>query len=71
MKNKVWITFQVVQFIIFFCVALFLLMRTIDGHGAIQTTGAKLMSFGIWAVFYGFVLAIEWIVYFMIHRSRK
>jgi hypothetical protein len=60
MKNKDWIVFQIIQFIFFLCVSVFFFTRTVDGHGAIQTLDAKLISFAVWGIFYLGVLAIEW-----------
>lgn len=63
MKKNAWITVQLIQFVIFLCVTLFLFTRNVDGHGAIQTTKAKWISFGVWAVVYIVVLAVEWIIH--------
>jgi len=71
MKNKGWRTFQIIQLIIFLCFCVFLFARTVDGHGSVQTLEVKLISFAIWAAFYLGVLAIEWLIYFIIRRSKK
>lgn len=70
MKHKIWITFQIIQFIFFLCVSIFLFTRTIDGHGAIQTLEAKLISFAVWGITYLVIMAIEWIIYFFVQRTR-
>ena len=70
MKHKIWITFQIIQFIFFLCVSIFLFTRTIDGHGAIQTLEAKLISFAVWGITYLVIMAIEWIIYFFVQRNR-
>ncbi len=70
MKNKIWITFQIIQCLIFLGVSIFLFTRTVDGHGAIQTFEAKFISFVVWGVFFLFVLAIEWLIYFIVQRTR-
>lgn len=71
MINKRWKNFQIIQFTVFLCVSVFLFIRTVDGHGAVQTLEAKLISFAVWAIFYLTVLAIEWIIYFIVQRSEK
>ena len=71
MKSKGWRTFQIIQLIIFLCFCVFLFARTVDGHGSVQTLEVKLISFAIWAAFYLGVLAIEWLIYFIIRRSKK
>ena len=71
MKNKGWRTFQIIQLIIFLCFCVFLFARTVDGHGSVQTLEVKLISFAVWAAFYLGVLAIEWLIYFIIRRSKK
>ena len=71
MINKRWKNFQIIQFTVFLCVSVFLFIRTVDGHGAVQTLDAKLISFTVWAIFYLTVLAIEWIIYFIVQRSKK
>lgn len=70
MVGKSWIIFQIIQFIFFLCFSVFLFMRTIDGHGAVQTLEAKLISFAVWGIFYLGVLAIEWLIYFIVRRAK-
>lgn len=41
MKNKGWILFNGIQFLLFLGFAIFLLLRRVDGHGAIQTFEAN------------------------------
>lgn len=71
MKSKRWVTFQIVQFIVFLCFSVFLFVRPVDGHGAAQTLDAKLISFAVWGIFYLGVLVIDWLVYFAAHHSKK
>jgi hypothetical protein len=71
MKNKGWGVFQIIQLILFLCVSVFLFTRTVDGHGAVQTFGAKLLSFVVWGITYLVILAIEWFIYFITRRSKK
>ena len=71
MKNKGWRIFQIIQLVIFLCFSVFLFARTVDGHGTVQTLEVKLISFAIWAAFYLGVLAIEWLIYFIVRRSKK
>lgn len=70
MVSKNWKTFQIIQFIFFLLVSIFLFIRTVDGHGAVQTLEVKLISFAVWGIFYLGVLAIEWLVYFIVRRSK-
>ena len=70
MVSKSWKTFQIIQFIFFLLVSIFFFIRTVDGHGAVQTLEVKLISFAIWGIFYLGVLAIEWLVYFIVRRSK-
>lgn len=71
MRSKRWGTFQIIQFIIFLCFSVFLFVRPVDGHGAVQTLEVKLISFAFWGIFYLGVLVIEWLVYFAVHHSKK
>ncbi len=71
MKSRDWRIFQIVQFIFFLCVSIFLFTRTADGHGAIQTFDIKLISFGIWLAFYFLVLALEYGIRFIITIRKK
>ena len=70
MASKSWKTFQIVQFVFFLCVSVFLFIRTVDGHGAVQTLEVKLISFAVWGIFYLGVLAIEWLIYFIAQRFK-
>lgn len=71
MKNKGWKILQIIQLIIFLCFSAFLFARTVDGHGTVQTLEVKLISFAIWAAFYLGVLAIEWLIYVIVRRTKK
>lgn len=71
MKNKGWVIYQIIQFIFFLCVSVFLFTRIVDGHGAIQTLDAKLISFAVWGITYLVILVIEWLIYFIVRRSKK
>lgn len=44
--------------------------RTVDGHGAVQTLEAKLISFAVWGIFYLGTLATEWLAYFVVRRFK-
>ena len=70
MVSKSWKTFQIIQFVFFLCVSVFLFTRTVDGHGAVQTLEVKLISFAVWGIFYLGVLAIEWLIYFIALRFK-
>ncbi len=70
MVSKSWKTFQIIQFVFFLCVSVFLFTRTVDGHGAVQTSEVKLISFAVWGIFYLGVLAIEWLTYFIARRFK-
>ena len=70
MVSKSWKTFQIIQFVLFACVRVFLFTRTVDGHGAVQTLEVKLISFAVWGIFYLGVLAIEWLIYFIARRFK-
>ncbi|MGY5200308.1 DUF3923 family protein [Bifidobacterium adolescentis] len=64
-------TFQIIQFILFLCISAFLFIRTVDGHGTVQTLEVKLISFAVWALFYLGVLAIEWLIYCIVRHAKK
>lgn len=71
MVSKSWKIFQIIQFIVFLCVGVFLLTRAVDGHGTVQTLEAKLISFVIWLAFYLFVLAVEYGIRFITVIRKK
>ena len=71
MKNNKWRIFQVVQFILFLVVSVFLFFRKVDGTGAENTADVKLISLAIWLGFYLFVLALEYGILFLIVISKK
>lgn len=70
MTGKSWKFFQIIQFVLFLCVSVFLFTRTVDGHGAIQTIEVKLISFAVWGIFYLGLFAIEWLIYFIARRFK-
>lgn len=71
MRNKGWAIFQVIQLLLFLGVSVFLFTRTVDGHGAIQTLEAKLISFAVWGIFFLVILAVEWIIFFIVRRTKR
>ena len=71
MKGTGWRTFQIVQFVVFICFSVFLFVRPVDGHGAVQTPEAKLISFAVWAVFYLGILAVEWLTHLVRCRATR
>lgn len=71
MRGKGWSTFQIAQLIVFLAFSAFLFTRTVDGHGTAQTMDVKLISFAVWGIFYLGALAIEWLIYLIIRRSRR
>ena len=71
MKSKGWIIVQIVQLILFICFSVFLFTRTVDGHGAVQTAEIKLISFTVWGIFYLGVLAVEWLIYFIVRHFKR
>ena len=71
MKRNGWMVFQGIQLMLFLCVSFFLLVRDVDGSGAVQTAEGKLLSLGVWAVFFAVVLVVEWIVRCLIGSRNK
>lgn len=71
MKNKGWILFQCIQFLLFLGVIIFLLLREVDGHGAIQTFEARLASMIVWGMFYFGFLIFEWVIYWIVQSIKK
>lgn len=71
MKNKGWILFNGIQFLLFLGFAIFFLLRRVDGHGAIQTFEAKWMSLIVWLLFYFGLLLIEWGMYWIIQHIKR
>ncbi len=67
MKNNKWRIFQV----LFLGISVFLFFRKVDGSGAENTVGVKLISLAIWLGFYLFALAIEYGVRFLTKIGKK
>ena len=71
MKGTGWRTLQVVQFVVFLCFSVFLFVRPVDGHGAVQTPEAKLISFAVWVIFYLGLLTVEWVTHLVRRHARR
>lgn len=71
MKNNKWKIFQVVQFILFLFVSVFLIFRKVDGSGLENIADIKLISLTVWLGFYLFVLALEYGIRFLATISKK
>lgn len=71
MKVNGWKVFQIIQFIIFAGVSVFLFVRQVDGSGAENTLDVQIISFSVWLVFYLFVLAIEFGIRYLVGKNNK
>lgn len=71
MNISKWKIFQVIQFILFMGVSIFLFVRNVDGSGTANTLNVKLISFAVWFGFYILVLAIEFGIYKVMKKSKK
>ena len=71
MKYNKWKTFQVIQFLLFLSISVFLFFRKFDGSGAENTIDVKLISLAIWLGFYLFLLALEYGIRFLIMIGKK
>ena len=70
-KLSGWKVFQIIQFIIFAGVSIFLFVRQVDGSGAENTLDVKLISFAVWLGFYLFLLALEYGIRFLCVIRKK
>ena len=71
MKVSGWKVFQIIQFIIFAGVSVFLFVRKVDGTGAENTLDVNLISFAVWLGFYLFVLALEYVIHFFMVKRKS
>ena len=65
LKTNGFKVFQIIQFILFLAVSVFLFVRPVDGSGAENTIEVKLISFAVWLGFYLFLLALEYGIRFL------
>ncbi len=68
---KKWKIFQIIQFIVFLLISLWLWIRTIDGSGAVQTLDSKLISFGVWMAFYLGLVLVEFGIYYIFKKRKQ
>lgn len=66
-----WNKVQIIQFIIFIGISIFLFVRSVDGSGAANTWDVRLVSFAVWLGFYLFVLALEYGIRFLTVIRKK
>lgn len=71
MKLSGWKVFQIIQFIIFAGVSIFLFFRQVDGNGAENTLDVKLISLAVWLGFYLCLLALEYGIRFLCVIRKK
>ena len=71
MKINKWRVIQVIQFVLFLAISVFLFLRKVDGSGADNTTEVKSISFAIWLGFYFLVLALEYGIRFLIVIKKR
>ncbi len=71
MKINKWKVFQVIQFVFFLTVSIFLFVRKVDGTGLENTTEVKWISFAIWLGFYLFLLALEYGIRFLVTIKNR
>lgn len=68
---KIWWLLNIVWLIIFAAGAIFIGVRKVDGAGAVQTPEIKMLSFGILAVVFLFVILFQLIQLVIIHFMDK
>ena len=71
MKINKWKVFQVIQFVLFLAVSVFLFLRKFDGTGLENTTEVRWISLAIWLGFYLFLLALEYGIRFLITLKKR
>ena len=71
MKTNGFKVFQIIQFILFLAVSVFLFVRQVDGSGAENTKDVKLISFAVWLGFYLCLLALEYGIRFLCVIRKK
>lgn len=71
MKINKWKVFQIIQVLLFIGVSIFLLVRSIDGSGTVNTWNVKLVSFAVWLEFYLLVLTLEYGIRFLTVIKKK
>ena len=71
LKTNGFKVFQIIQFILFLAVSVFLFVRQVDGSGAENTIEVKMISFSIWLGFYLFLLALEYGIRFLMVVVKK
>lgn len=68
---KIWWLLNIVWLIIFAAGAIFIGVRKVDGAGAVQTPEIKMLSFGILAVVFLFIILFQLIQLAIIHFMDK
>lgn len=68
---KIWWLLNIVWLIIFAAGAVFIGVRKVDGAGAVQTPEIKMLSFGILAVVFLFVILFQLMQLAIIHFMDK
>lgn len=63
-----WTVFQLIQLAGFLAVLAWLIIRPVDGAGAVQTPEIRRVSALCWLGFYGLVLAVEWVPHWIGRR---
>ena len=71
MKINKWKVFQTIQVLLFIGVSIFLLVRSIDGSGTVNTWNVKLVSFAVWLGFYLLVLTLEYGIRFLVTIKNR
>ena len=75
MLRASWMLWSIITafwFILYLSVSAFLWLREVDGTGTVQTPELKLISIGIWSVFYIIPCCIQitWFIFNLI-KSKK
>lgn len=71
MKVSGWKVFQIIQFIIFIGVSIFLFVRKFDGTGVENTLDVAFTNFSVWLGFYLFLIALEFGIRFLCVINKK
>lgn len=70
MRVRSWWIINVIWLVIFVITTIFILIRKVDGAGAVQTMSTKWLALAVLGIFFILVLICQLIVYLVI-RNRQ
>jgi len=70
-KDRPWLTFNIISLVLFLIIGIFLWLRHIDGSGAVMNTELRLLNIAILSIFFAIIWFTEFALFLIINHTKR